>query len=377
MIKIKTSTIKDIVNKISKGVENDRNTRITELLQIETIDNKIRLSVTNTQYYLVIDINSDSGVENFNVTIDASNFIKLVSKTTTENITLYTQDKNLVFGGNGKYIFPLELNETGKQRLLPKIEITPTNTFKIKGDTLNAIYTFNGVELQKDIPVSSVQKYYYVDNLGAITFSESPYILNFSIDKEFKVLLTDRLAQLLTLFKSQNVEVGLSNSVSGGVYQNKIVFKSENIELIAYTPDDTIVAKYPATSCRALQENPYPGLVKINRVELANALDRLNIFNKSENVSFRKAGKLTFTDSGLEITSLLNKNIEVVPYVEKVDFYSYSCYMNLEQLLRHTKAGNESAINIHYGNELCLMFKKDIYTQIVVELEEPDTGGLV
>ena len=376
MIKIKTSLIKDLTNKINKGIEGERTVRISELLELSVINNKLVLAVTNTQFYLTIELASGlQATDDLHVTIDADTFIKLISKTTTDEITLAEENGNLLFKGNGEYIFPLELDKDGNIKTLPKIDINETQTFEISGDTLYSIYSFGSNELVNDVPVEAIQKYYYVDNLGAITYTESPYLNNFKLNSNFQILINDRLAQLFSLFRGQKVTVGLSKEFNNNLYQNKISLTSGSIRLVSYLPDDTMVNKYPYNECRHLQENPYPGKITINRILLANALDRLNIFSvKDGNVIYKKAGKLNFTVDGLEITSVMDKNKELIPYESKPQYYAYSCYMNLAQLQRHAKANNENNIEINYGNDLCIMFSKDNYNQIIVEMEDPSAS---
>ena len=373
MITLKTNIIKDLTSKINKGIEGEKTVRVSELLELQVINDKLILSVTNTQFYLSIELsNQVNSVDSLHVTIDADTFIKLVSKTTTDEIILDTKDGNLLYKGNGEYIFPLELDQNGEIKTLPKIEINPQSTFDIMGDTLYSIYSFGSHELVNDVPVDAVQKYYYVDNLGAITYTESPYLNNFNLPVPFRALINDRLAQLFSLFRNKRVSVGISKEVNDGLYQNKISFTCENLSLVSYLPDDSIINKYPANECRQLQSNPYPGKVTINRALLADALDRLNIFSvKDGNVVLKKAGKINFTNDGLEIISIVDKNKEFIPYVNKDNYYSYSCYMNLSQLQRHAKANSEINIEVNYGNDLSIMFTKDNYAQIIVEMENP------
>lgn len=373
MIKIKTSLIKDLTSKINKGIEGERTVHISELLELSVQNNKLIMAVTNTQFYLTVELSSGlQSTDNLHATLDADTFIKLIQKTTTDEITLSEDNGNLLFKGNGDYVFPLEIDQNGVVKTLPVIDIKEDKTFDISGDTLYSIYSFGSNELVNDVPVDPVQKYYYVDNLGAITYTESPYLNNFNLGTDFKVLINDRLAQLFTLFRGSKVTVGLSKEQNGSLYQNKISFTSGSIRLVSYLPDDSIVMKYPADQCRGLQTNPYPGKVVINRVLLSNALDRLNIFSiKDGNVVYKKSGKLNFTNEGLEIISVMDKNKEVIPYQDKINFYPYTCYMNLGQLQRHAKSNTENSLEINYGNELCLMLTKENYVQILVEMEDP------
>lgn len=373
MIKLKTNVIKDLMTKINKGIEGERTVRVSELLELTFINNKLTVAVTNTQFYLTIEINNEiQSDEVLHFTLDADTFIKLVLKTSTEYITLSQEEGNLIFTGNGRYTFPLELDENGEVKVLPKINFNAQKSFEFSGDELYSIYSFGSYELVNDVPVDPVQKFYFVDNHGAVTYTESPYLNNFNINTEFKVLINSRLAQLFTLFRNNKVQISLETEPAGNIYQNKINFKCDNINLTSYLPDNSIVEKYPVNECRALQNNPYPGKVVINRLALSEALDRLNIFSiKEGNVVYKKAGKLEFTSEGLKIISILDKNEEFLKYEDKIQFSPYTCYMNLSQLQRHAKANNEVNVEVNYGNDLCIMISKDNYSQIIVEMENP------
>ena len=85
MINLKTNVIKDLTTKISKGIENDKSVRVSELLELNVKDGKLIMSVTNTQFYLVMELSDIANPsETFHATIDANTFIKLISKTTTD-----------------------------------------------------------------------------------------------------------------------------------------------------------------------------------------------------------------------------------------------------------------------------------------------------
>lgn len=373
MITLKTSLIKEIASKISKGVTKENLTRTAEMLEIKASKDGLVLAVTNTQFYLAIKLNLESVVEDLHATIDADTFIKLIQKTTTDEIELSLQENYLLFKGNGEYKFPLEIQTNGEMRILPTIEVEEGSTFEINGDTLYYVNLFCGQELTGEVTVDTAQKYYYLDNKGAITFTESPYLYNFSINTDEKLLLTERLAGLFSLFKGQKVLVTVCNEAENNIYQKKIKLESDNIKLTSFIPPDTLVEKYPAQRCRELQENPYPGKISLNRLELLNAIERLSIFNnKALNVLNADMVKASFTVDGVYLESLINTNKEFISYTEKHSVYNYNCYINIRQLQRHVKTGNTATIDVSYGNDLCIMFVKDSFVQIIPEMEQPN-----
>ena len=376
MFKISTNLLKDLTSNINKGVDNERTVRVSELLELKLQNNKLILAVTNTQFYLTVELNNQLEMsEDFHATVDADTFIKLVSKTTSEFIHLEEKGGNLLFTGDGIYTFPMELDIDGNIKTLPIIGMIPRSSFELNGDQMYSLYSFGNNEIVNDVPVDPVQKYYYFDNNGSITYTESPYLNNMEINTPFKILLNSRLAQLFSLFRGKNVKISLSKSNDNMLYQNKIMFEADNIKLVSFLPNDDLVNKFPSMACRNLQTNDYPGQVIINRVQLTNSLERLNLFsNKTGNIVLKKCGKLNFTENGLEIISIIDHNKEFITYAEgSQKITNYTCFMDLAQLLRHSKANSETNLIINYGNELCLMFTKDRYSQIIVEMENPES----
>ena len=195
MVTLKTSRIKDIASKVSMGVDGDRTSPISELLEFELKDKNLILKTTNKEYFFKTIINDVVDTDDsFHVTVVADTFLSLISKTTTDEIKLDITKAGLVVQGNGKYTFPLVL-ENDQVLTLPEIDFEENENsinFKIQGDVLKSIYEFNSRELSKEVVVDPIQKYYYLDNDGALTFVEGACVNEFKVQGDpFKLLLNE------------------------------------------------------------------------------------------------------------------------------------------------------------------------------------------
>ena len=144
-ITLKSEELKDICSKILTAVDSNGLSEVTETLELILADKILYLNVTNREYFVKIKLLTEVEGE-FHATVHAELFLKLISKITTELVTLEIEDNNLLVSGNGKYKLPM-VYEGSDLLVLPKIEIgNETNSFTIPGSTLNSIYTYNSLQ---------------------------------------------------------------------------------------------------------------------------------------------------------------------------------------------------------------------------------------
>src|SRR5699024_9787214 len=151
-------------------------------IELELNNKNLTLKTTNKEYFFKTTIKDVTNTdEYFHVTIVADTFLTLITKTTSNEIKFEIVNNNLVLYRNGKYTFPLVL-DNDQVVVLPEIEFKETGNeikFEIDGNILKSIYEFNSRELNKEVAVDPIQKYYYLDNKGALTFVEGACISEF------------------------------------------------------------------------------------------------------------------------------------------------------------------------------------------------------
>jgi DNA polymerase III sliding clamp (beta) subunit (PCNA family) len=197
---IRSEDLKDVCSKILTAVDSTELSLVTETLELIANGDTLTVGVTNREYFAEVKLKLED-INDFHATVNATLFLKLISQITTDTIELSVVENTLVVKGNGTYKLPLIFD--GEELLkLPKIEIeNVTAEFPISADTLNSILQYNSKELTKGTISKPVQKLYYVDELGAITFTNGACVNSFSLAQPIRVLFNNRLVKLFKLFK--------------------------------------------------------------------------------------------------------------------------------------------------------------------------------
>ena len=226
---IRTDELKDICSKILTAVDDSDLSVVTETLQLKTVNNVLYLAVTNKEYYVETKTALTGEVGEFNATVNAKLFLKLMSQITTETVEFNVVDNVLIIKGNGTYKLPLIFD--GDTLLeLPKINIdNPTLNMPIASENLLSILQYNSKELMKGSIIRPVQKMYYVDEKGCITFTTGACVNNFTLPNQVSVLLNSKLVKLFKLFKEGDVEFTLGyDAISDDTVQTKVKFENSS-----------------------------------------------------------------------------------------------------------------------------------------------------
>lgn len=271
-------------SKILAAVDSNNLSVLTETLQMKSAGRKLFISVTNREYFAKVAIDVDTDVE-FHATVNANLFLKLISQITTDTIEMNVVENSLVLKGNGTYNLPLIFD--GDVLLdLPEINIyNPTVNFTINSEVLLSILQYNSKEITKGSISKPIQKLYYMDENGAVTFTTGACVNNFTLDKPVKVLMNDRLVKLFKLFKGEKVNFTLGyDALSNDIIQTKVRFESSNVSITAILScDDSMLKQFPVNAVRGRAEASYPYSINMNREQLIQTINRLMLFTTSNN----------------------------------------------------------------------------------------------
>ena len=206
---LKTKKLQEVCSKILPAVESSELSSILDTLQLKTVDKVLCLSVTNKEYYVEVKLDITDEVD-FHATVSANLFLKLVSQLTAEDIELTVSDNVLNVKANGSYKIPLIFE--GEQLMeLPVINIdNVVKEFDIPSGILNSILNYNTKELDKGTISRPIQKFFYVDEKGAITFTTGACVNSFELAEPVKILLNKRLVKLFKLFQDFSVHFKLA-----------------------------------------------------------------------------------------------------------------------------------------------------------------------
>jgi hypothetical protein len=361
---LKTKEFKKVCSIILTAVDNGG----ANVLELLTTGNILTLNVTNQEYYISVKFPLEQA-ETLHATIKAALFLKLISQTTTENIELRTTDKNLLVKANGDYKIPLVF-ENDSLLVLSKIEIkNPTIDMSIDGNILDSILNINSEELIKTNKiVKPVQNLYYLDNEGAITFTDGACVNNFILPKQVKVLLSSKLVKLFKLFKDEQVKfvLGYDEGFNSTIL-TKVMFETSTIQLTAITPsDDVLLTEVPVKAIRDLANQQFDYSLVLNKDGLSQVLTRLLVFADKNNF-LSLVGKFEATVDGLSITDSKD-NVEIIKTENgsKIET-TYSFNLSLLDLKNILDTCTEEFITMNFGNKKAIVVARSNIKYVMPE----------
>lgn len=368
MIVLKIEDIQQICKGIADAVDSSQLSVLTEALELKVQDQVLYLAVTNREYYVRVRLNVQKG-NVFHATVNASLFLKLISQITTETIELDVQDNYLVIKGNGVYKLPLIYD--GDQPLsLPAIPVNnATAHFYIKRDILTSILTFNSKELQKGFITHPVQKLYYMDEKGAITFTSGACVNSFTLEQPVKILLDSKLVKLFKLFKEENVLFTLGHeAASNDQIQSRVSFATPTVEINAIlNSEEKLINAIPVNVIREKASTLYPYTATFNKHALTQAINRLALFKNSDKVY----NKFEFEKDCVTIYDSEGNNKETICYnntnsgMEEREVYT--TYLDFADLRAALDTCSEAHITLNFGDNAAMTIIRGNICNIIPE----------
>lgn len=367
---IKTDELKELCQKITLGVDSNEIAVITSSMSIRTSNGNLYVAITNREYYLTTYIPVKSN-EDFNVTVNANLFTKLISQITTDSVEMFVDAGNLNVKGNGHYKIPV-IFENNTMLELPEITIDNiTHEFDVDGNIFNSINNINGKEMNKGVITKPVQKYYYVDNHGAITFTTGACVNNFSLNAPVKLLFNARLVKLFRLFKDKSVKFVIGeDKISSSISQTKVRFSTDDVIVTAILfCDDTLINSVPVFAIRNMANQNYPNSIEINKNSLVDTINRLMIFHADKNSNVKCYGTFEFDSDSVTIYDSKKENKETIKYFGIANNCSgYSAKLNLIDLKTTIENCTTDAIKFNFGNERSMVVTHGNIKNVIPEV---------
>ena len=367
-MKIKLETIQKPCSTISNAVDANSISQLTEVLELETKDDVLQLSVTNKEYFVTINIPVDDP-EEIHATVDAELFTKLISRITTEYVELSVTDKFLVVKGNGTYRLPL-IFEDSVMMTLPRIEVNNISSeFDVSSDVLNSIMTANSRQLDVGVISNAVQKYFYIDQHGALTFTSGATVNNFDLGADIKLLLNARLVKLFKLFENEQVHICYGTEpLSDEIIQTRISFTTPKVRLSAILScDDTMLKSVPVTRIRSLASDELPYTVSIPRNKLLEALERFSLFSQDAMLS---SACLDFEREFVKVSDTKKNSTEKVMYETANNNISepYEVTIDIIELTKMLDSNRTKNVHISFGNNSAILLVSNNVTNVIPEI---------
>lgn len=352
---LRIEEMQNACSKILAAVDSNNLSILTETLQIKTEGKNLFISVTNREYFARVRIEIDADVD-FHATVNANLFLKLISQITTDTIEMNVIENSLVLKGNGTYKLPLIFD--GNTLLeLPQINIyNPTVEFVIPSETLLSILQYNSKEITKGSISKPIQKLYYMDECGAVTFTTGACVNNFTLDQPVKVLLNDRLVKLFKLFKGEKVKFTLGyDAISDDIVQTKVKFETNDVTLTAILScDDSMLRQFPVNAVRGRADGTYPHSINLNREHLIQTINRLMLFTTSNNGKeiVKPNSTFEFKKDSVVIYDVKKENKEEIYYTNtscNIDD-SYIAILDLNDLKATLETCIEQYVTLNFGD---------------------------
>lgn len=370
---IRTELIKETCSKILPAVDDSAIGVVTEMLELTANEDTLKLAVTNKEYYAVVNLPLGEVVPSLHATVNAKLFLKLMAQMTSDTIEFRVNENALIIKGNGTYKLPL-IYENDELLTLPEISINNvTSTMSMDGDILVSILQYNSKEIQKNSVVRPVQKLYYVDEEGCITFTSGACVNSFTLETPIKVLFNNKLVKLFKLFKGKTVAFSIGyDAISDEIVQTKVKFECEDICITSVLScDDTLLNSVPVAAIRRRANTVHPHSVTLSKDAVAETINRLLLFANEGGKDATKfystfefnTDFVTVYDSGKKNTEILYYNNET-SNIENV----YTAILDLTDLKNIIDTCTEQYITINFGDSQAIVIPRGTIRNVVPEI---------
>ena len=370
---IKKEKFQEICSTILAATDSAEISTLTETLELKVENKVLYLNVTNGEYYASVKFDLESD-EQFHAAVNANLFLKLIAAVTTEDIELQAMNNYVLVKANGTYKIPM-IFDGDKLLSLPKIEINNrTVSMKVSGNVLESILNYNSKELLRGTVSRPVQKMFYVDETGCITFTTGACVNNFTLEKPVKVLFNNRLVKLFKLFKNDMVAFSLGyDSISEELVQTKVEFKTNKITLTAVTGcNDELLNSVPVNAIRGRAAATYDNNVVLNKEELLASINRLLLFSAGYGSvkNLKPYSLFECKDDTMTIYDSNKENKEVIKFKNdtKIDA-EYSMTLDLSDLKLILDTITEEYVTLSFGNHQAVVVKRTNISNVVPEVK--------
>lgn len=320
MIKLKTETLRNMLNKAVKVCSFNNMLPLTSLVEIETNEKGLSVKTTdNITTFIVTE--AIEGLTPARVVVDANIITALVNKITTEEIEFIISDSALTITGNGVYNLEIRVDESGEVVKLPTIDQELINSankefdFKAITDRLKIC--------RPAIPENDDQKeynnYYMKETVIATNEFKISAIANIESIKDEELFIPAEFGKIL---------IELDYAKANYIRKDKsLVIVGENfvISTVMYGEFD----KFPLENIKGAIGQQYKYSAVIKKKDLSSLLDRLTLF-----VTAYDGGSVDFifTPNGLKVTNQKKTCDETIEYTNKniSDLVELPCVVNIE-----------------------------------------------
>lgn len=345
-VTLETKVMKDLTARVMKGVGKNESIMRTCWIGIKCQDNTLSMTAWDGENYLVVS--EDKIVcDDFKVTVTAEKFAQLISKTTTEKITLEMKEQYLKIKGNGDYKLELPVNDEGELDNYPEIVFdTKKKGTKIKLSAIVWAIEGNKISLAKTPERPELMCYYFGEDVMT-TNNTTAALSNINVFGS-PIMLKADLVNLVATMENEEITVYTDGE--------KILFKTPKTTILGYYNEGKEQFEGEIKDELAqLFEMDSPASCSVDKAELLGVLDRIMLFVKTKEEGIR----VLFTKTGIQFYNKENSVNELLPYATSDNFTSFEVKLQLDVLKDLINNVCDDKCYIQYGVDGMLKFGKE------------------
>ena len=354
-----TSQLQNLVTKAVKGASNNKLLPLTSLMSVD-YDGNGKLSLTTTDYtnYLIVSASDISmSDDEIHAVVSAETFAKLVSKMTSESVTIEQTDEFLhVSGGKSDYKIEIALDVDGSAIVLKAPEFKAEVNQSVKLASVKNILATAKSALATELKAPCYTAYYVGDNILSTDSYRVCAIREKLLDKP--VLVRADTMDLLDIAESD---------LKCGVDGESLRFVTDDGTFSLTTKVNEGIESYAVDALNQFVNSEFDAKCTMRKNDLLQALDRLVLFVSDYD---RNTINLLFDKDSLTLTNKKNAGKEVVEYSGDKTEKLFECAINIEFLVSQIKAHPNDDITISYGLPNCIKIESGDVTQIIALCNE-------
>ena len=338
---VRTSILQDLTVRASKGSSCIESLPLTCLMEIKLENDVLSLTTTDGPNYITVKETGITGSP-FYIVVETKLFSQLVSKITTQEITLETDGNSLKVIGNGTYNIALRL-ENGEPIRFPSIEFDySVNKVHISPEQLRSILTNNkaSIATTKEDPILIC---YYLDDQKVLTTDGYKCCVNNIKAFESPVCLEQKIMDLTSFVVDDNgVDIQLD--------RGKVCFSSSKGTLVGPRVEEQDAMTYPVQDVlETANTQKYSSSCRLNRNALIDTLERLSLFSSDYD---RNAVYLTFETDGVTVSNKKSGSNEFLRYIDTptpAPTQDISVAMDIGMFKPILQTGTKDSVELRYN----------------------------
>lgn len=354
MATFNTDKLKSMVSLAIQGAGFNKLLELSGYIGIKVKDNVLYLNTTDGTNYMRISDSCSSS--DFDITVDADLFSKLISKLNSDTIDMDIVDDNLVIKGNGKYTLGIKPNESGETLSFPdKFPNTPAEVIGIV-TSQDLITISTAIKASLSSVAGNVYSDYY---FGDVVAGTDRAMLSIYAKKIFNEPYTLN-RQFVDLMCLANKDVVVSRADNMLVAEIEV---DETRSIQICTPVSDNVSDFNIEGINKFANLEVNSFCRFKKAQMIDLLDRLILFVNSKFDDW--AVTLHFTEDYIEVSSLANNGIERVEVTEFKNAEDKTIKINIERLRNQLKAYGSDIVDMYYGSDVCIKLVDNDISQII------------